>query len=43
MVSQDVSFCDFELEVEDIKVFSFDATNVPLAENTSAHRPVDVL
>jgi hypothetical protein len=43
MVAQDVIFCDFELEVEDIEIFSLDATNVPLAKNASAHRPVDVL
>ena len=43
MVAQDVVFCDFEVEVEDIKIFSFDATNVPLAEDASAHGPMDVL
>jgi hypothetical protein len=43
VVAQDVTFCDFELEVEDIEIFSFDATNVSFAENASAHGPVDVL
>jgi hypothetical protein len=43
MMAQDVIFCDSELEVEDIEVFSFDATNVPLAEDACAHRPVDIL
>jgi hypothetical protein len=33
MVAQDVIFSDFELQVEDVEVFSFGATNVPLAEN----------
>jgi len=42
MVTQDVILCDLELEVEDVKIFPFDATNVPFAENASAHRPVDV-
>jgi hypothetical protein len=43
MMAQNVVFCDSELEAEDIEIFSFDATNVPLAENAGAHRPVDIL
>jgi len=40
--AQDVIFCDSELEVEDIEIFSFDSTDITLAENASAHGPVDV-
>jgi hypothetical protein len=42
MMAQDVVFGNFELEIEDVEVFPFDATNVSLAENASAHRPVDI-
>jgi hypothetical protein len=37
MMAQDVIFCDFEFEVEDVEILSFDASNVPLAENAGAH------
>jgi hypothetical protein len=40
---QNVIFCDSELEVENIEIFSFDATDITLAENASTHGPVDVL
>jgi hypothetical protein len=43
MMTQDVIFCDSKLKVENIEIFSFDATNVSLAENACAHRPVDIL
>ena len=42
MVAQDVILSDFELQVEDVEVFSFDATNVPLAEDARTHEPVDI-
>jgi hypothetical protein len=42
-MAQDIIFCDSELEVENIEIFSFDTTNVSLAEDACAHRPVDIL
>jgi hypothetical protein len=42
MMSQQVVFRDLELEVENVEVFPFNATYVPLAEDTCAECPVDV-
>jgi len=43
MVAEDVGFCNAKLKVEDIEVFTFDATNVTFAENASTERPVHIL
>jgi hypothetical protein len=42
MMGQQVVFRDLELKVENVEVFPFNATNVPLAEDTCAECPVDV-
>lgn len=43
VMAQNVSFEDPKLEVEYIEKLSFDAANIPLAEDPCAKRPVDVL
>lgn len=43
MVAEDIGFCNAKLKVEDIEVFTFDATNVTFAENASTERPVHIL
>jgi len=43
VVCHDVVFGDAQLEIEDIEKLALDATNVTLAEHTSAHSPVYVL
>lgn len=43
VVAKDIGLCDAEFEVQDIKVLSFNATNVPLTEDTGAKSPVHVL
>jgi len=43
MVAENVGFCNAELKVEDIEVFTLDATNVTFAKNTSAKCPMYIL
>ena len=43
MVREEVGFGDGELEVENVEELALDATNVALAEDPGAERPVDVL
>lgn len=43
MVAENVGFCNAKLKVEDIKVFTLNATNVTFAKNTSAKCPMDIL
>ena len=43
MMAENVGFCNAELKVEDIEVFTLDATNVTFAKNTSAKCPMDIL
>lgn len=43
MVDQQIVFRDLQLKVENVEVFPFNATNVPLAENTCAECPMDIL
>ena len=43
VMCHDIVFGDAQLEIEDIEKLALDATNVTLAEHTSAHSPVYVL
>ena len=43
VVREEVGFGDGELEVEDVQELALDTTDVALAEDPGAERPVDVL
>lgn len=43
VVGEDVGFGEAELVVEDVEELALDAAHVPLAKDTGAERPVDVL
>ena len=43
VVGKEVCFCDAEFEIEDVEEFTLDASDVALAEDSCAQRPVDVL
>lgn len=43
VVAEDIILGYAELEVEDIEELALDAANVPLAKDTRAHGPVDIL
>ena len=42
-MAQDVTLEDAEFKIKDVEEFPLDAADIPLAEDTCAERPVDVL
>ena len=42
VVAQQIRFGNAEFKVENVEIFAFNATHVPLAENACAECPVDV-
>ena len=42
VVAQQIRFGNAEFKVENVEIFAFDATHVPLAENACAECPVNV-
>jgi hypothetical protein len=43
VMTQDVTLEDAEFKIEDVEEFPLNAADIPLAEDTRAERPVDVL
>jgi hypothetical protein len=43
VVAQDVTLENPEFKIEDVKEFPLDAAHIPLAKDTCAERPMDVL
>lgn len=42
-MAEQIGFCDAQFEIEDVKEFALDSSDVPLPEDACAQRPMDVL